>query len=190
MKKEAYYFFAFLSLILSLAFDNRICQIISKLRLVPLNVLFEGITYIGSAIAFIIMGLCIYFWIKKKKQLILQLLVGTGIAFCVSYLLKILIARPRPYITLNIINLVQHMSHGSFPSMHAAMTFAILPFLIKISKKLQYLWIALACLIAFSRLYLGVHYLSDIIAGSLIGFISSSLILKAKLSLKRCNSKK
>lgn len=61
--------------------------------------------------------------------------------------------------------------HNSFPSGHATQAFAIFMCLIFISKnpRLKLLYFVVACLTAFSRVYLSQHWLADITAGSLIG---------------------
>jgi len=62
----------------------------------------------------------------------------------------------------------------SFPSGHSASAFGYFIILIFLSRKSwqKVLWFALACLIAFSRIYLSQHFLVDVEAGSLVGVIS------------------
>ncbi|MBN2198150.1 phosphatase PAP2 family protein [Candidatus Wolfebacteria bacterium] len=100
--------------------------------------------------------------------------------------------RPRPFLSLQIHFLINHASTGSFPSGHAAAYFslaiAIFYFLkqkhwnkedISLEKPKLGLWmIGLAFLISLSRIFVGVHWPIDILAGVLIGFISVLLINK------------
>jgi len=67
-------------------------------------------------------------------------------------------------------NFEQH-SNFSFPSGHSTAAFSVFIFLALISnnKKWMILFATLACLVAFSRVYLSQHYLIDIVAGSIIG---------------------
>jgi undecaprenyl-diphosphatase len=60
---------------------------------------------------------------------------------------------------------------SSFPSGHAMIVFSIVPFLMKNFPKQKYYFILLAVLVAFSRIYLNVHYLSDIVAGAFLGYL-------------------
>jgi len=49
--------------------------------------------------------------------------------------------------------------------------FSALPILNKKFNKLKYIWLVFACLVAFSRVYFGVHYMSDVLTGALVGYL-------------------
>ena len=58
------------------------------------------------------------------------------------------------------------------------LVFAALPLLNKEFKKFRYIWLAFAILIGLSRAYFGVHYLSDVFSGAIIGYlIGLSMVL-------------
>jgi undecaprenyl-diphosphatase len=65
----------------------------------------------------------------------------------------------------------------SFPSGHSATSFAAATILAGYAPRYRVLFYALACLIAFSRLYNGVHYPTDVVSGALLG-IALALILR------------
>lgn len=92
--------------------------------------------------------------------------------------IKHIIQRPRPFIEVsNIRLLIPKPSSSSFPSGHTASSFAVAFIVGKKIKKLKLPVYILAAAIAFSRLYLFVHYPTDIIGGIVIGVISGSFIL-------------
>lgn len=113
------------------------------------------------------------FWYRRKQggsaawgllALVLSLLFN-------NMLLKHLIARSRPYDCIRgLIPLITPPTDYSFPSGHTAASFAVGVLLFrKLPKRYGIPALVLAALIGFSRLYLGVHYPSDVLAGALLG---------------------
>lgn len=88
-----------------------------------------------------------------------------------NILLKNLVARVRPYNAIEaLIPIISKPSEYSFPSGHAGSSFASAWVLYRKLPKKYGIWAAiLAALISFSRLYVGVHYPSDVLAGILVG---------------------
>ncbi len=86
-------------------------------------------------------------------------------------LLKNLIQRPRPFITKNITPLIARPNSYSMPSGHAATSFAAAVVLSSFFPQYTIWFYLLASLIALSRVYVGVHYMSDVIVGSVIGIV-------------------
>lgn len=141
------------------------------IRFYQLDALMLFMTDFGLLYAIIILTL-ILIARKKFKDIACILLTGT-LSLEISYLLKIIFQTPRPFTSAiaGTISLTQ-ASGFSMPSLHTAFCFSVLPYLKRIfpEKKHQYLAALVIITIAFSRLYLGVHYLSDLVAGGLIGF--------------------
>ena len=107
-------------------------------------------------------------WIAVFSLIICSLIVNVG--------LKPLLQRQRPYNFLPDIRfLIEIPKDYSFPSGHTAASFTMIYVFYKNLKK--YFWIVLAvcCLIAFSRLYLSVHFVSDVLIGGIIGLFSGFL---------------
>lgn len=95
-------------------------------------------------------------------------------------ILKPLFKRPRPFQELTYLQIYIPKPTGfSFPSGHALTAFAIVGVLLnKINNNFcKIILILLASLISFSRLYFLVHYLSDILAGIILGLISAQIAL-------------
>ena len=95
----------------------------------------------------------------------------------VHLFLKPTIARPRPYHVLDIlITLAQHPNDYSFPSGHTNAIFAVAGVLFfACPKKVGVPAIVTASLVGLSRVYLGVHFLTDVLVGALLGLLISYL---------------
>ncbi|MCI5969814.1 MAG: phosphatase PAP2 family protein [Oscillospiraceae bacterium] len=112
----------------------------------------------------------------RKTGLIVVFGLMAGVIFG-NLLLKPLAARPRPCWNDKSIELLIPVPHDySFPSGHtiSSVTASII---LSVSSKFGYISIPVAVLISFSRLYLYVHYPSDIIAGVITGILISLCIL-------------
>lgn len=136
-----------------------------------LNVIMPFITELGGwKVLLVTVG--ILFFSRKKEVKTLGILLFTGLiaSYAVVFILKIWFARPRPFLLLPDVNLLIRDRGFSFPSGHAANAFMAATLLFTYSKKLYYLYIA-AIGVVFSRIYLGVHFPSDVIAGALLGII-------------------
>jgi len=97
-----------------------------------------------------------------------------------DYVLKPLVHRQRPFEqqpTLRVIG--GRPEDPSFPSGHAANAFAAAWVLSGLLPALRGAWWGLAAAIAVSRVYLGVHYPSDVLGGALIGLACGAVVLKA-----------
>jgi len=95
-----------------------------------------------------------------------------------SHVIKPLVARPRPCITLPDVHLLTNKKTSfSFPSAHAANFFAVAAFFSYFYKKYCWWYFSIAALVAYSRIYIGIHYPFDAIAGALLGIFCSYLVL-------------
>ena len=94
-----------------------------------------------------------------------------------NLLIKNAVARPRPFDTYTqIIPLITRPKDYSFPSGHTCASFAVaLVCLRMLPGKWGILPVVLAGMIAFSRLYLGVHYPGDVLAGFLVALLTSTV---------------
>ena len=98
-----------------------------------------------------------------------------------NLMLKNIIARPRPYDMIEgLKTLVAAPTDFSFPSGHTASSFAAATVLfLTLPKKYGIPAIILAALMGFSRLYIGVHYPTDVLAGLISGVLIAIITVKA-----------
>jgi undecaprenyl-diphosphatase len=125
-------------------------------------------------------------WKENKRKWVLPLWFTLTLSFLTSFILKVVIQRPRPFqqglaeISSFLVKNSYSLWDFSFPSNHAMLAFCILPFVSKEFPKLKYIWFTIACIIGFSRVYFGFHFLSDVIAGAAIGYLIGALVIKSE----------
>ncbi|MGR6130026.1 undecaprenyl-diphosphatase [Paenibacillus sp. SER-28] len=118
-------------------------------------------------------ALLIYWFTFKMphRMMALEAVITVCIGFVISWGLGHLFYRDRPFVGHSVIQLIHHDPNASFPSNHALGSFALAAILWLHHQKFRVLWVILAVLIAVSRVWTGVHYPSDILAGALIGAV-------------------
>ena len=142
------------------------------LRADALTPFWKVITFLGNGGWFWLVlaaGLLVY---KKTRSTGIAALLSIAAGFLITnVLLKNIVARPRPFDAYTeIIPLITKPTDFSFPSGHTTASFAMVGVALLRCRLVTFMPIlALAMLIAFSRIYLRVHYLTDVIAGMILG---------------------
>lgn len=129
----------------------------------------------NGGMIFIAIGVLFLFFKKTRTMgitILLSLIVSVIFG---NMLLKPLINRTRPYEAIGRSIIVNPLKDGSFPSGHTYAAFATAFSIYKYDKKLGAPFFAFAILMAFTRLYLFVHYPTDVIGGIVLGFICSAI---------------
>lgn len=132
----------------------------------------NGLLWITAGVVFLLfsktrrLGVCLLF------SLLINLVI-------VNISIKPLVARMRPFEYVKDISLlIPKPTDYSFPSGHTSSSFAAATSVFLHSRKLSLIAFALACLIGFSRLYLYVHFPTDVFCGALFGIFSSLIAYK------------
>ena len=136
-----------------------------------LDFLMPKVTLLAEGGIFLILvGVALLFW-KSRRLCGAAELTGltAGLLLC-NLLLKNLVARPRPcWINTGVQLLVADPTDFSFPSGHTLHCFIAAAVLMRFDKRLGRPMLAIAVLVAFSRLYLYVHFPTDVLAGAALG---------------------
>jgi len=182
---------AVILMILAMFFDLQIMLLAAGLRSLYLDYFFLSIAFATNVFIIFFFLTTLFLWREHKKRWIVPLIFSSILSFLVSFFIKIGIRRPRPFTNaflskkgFEALIIAFHFMRDnfntwnfSFPSFQAVFVFSALPILDKEFKSFRYVWFAFACLVAFSRVYFGVHYLSDVIAGAIIGYLIGYLMV-------------
>lgn len=159
-----------------------VLDMIQKIHTPVLDTLMVYITRLGDGgFIWILLALLLLFWKQTRKEgfwMFVVLLLGLVVG---NLLLKNLIGRPRPFLeNPGIALLIPPPGGYSFPSCHTLSSFGAASFGYLTNPKWGRAALALAFLIGISRLYLYVHYPSDVLAGAAVGAGLGFLVKKAE----------
>lgn len=161
--------------------DSWFYDIISNQINPNLTLFMRFATEVGSVGVVIILCLSFFLFSKVRKNYALPVATTVAITSLSNLGLKTLFARERP----NILQLISE-SYYSFPSGHAMINMAFYTMVFMITKKhvdnkktkltISIICIIIPLVIGISRIYLGVHYTSDVVAGWVLGFVISIIV--------------
>jgi undecaprenyl-diphosphatase len=138
--------------------------------------------FITSKAYLLFLPFIVFFFLKDRKRTIIVLTIGLAslaLSDWGSHMLKHVFERPRPCNTLDGVHLLVGCSRSySLPSNHAVNAFAFaLPFYLLFKNKIRYAFVIIAFTVAFSRVYVGVHYPSDVLVGALFGIMIALFVV-------------
>lgn len=123
---------------------------------------------------------------RGRKMAFLGMLALLMAWFVGDEVLKNLVARPRPFLTLSDVRLLADKpGQFSFPSGHTTTSFAPAVVFYRKNKTVGRAALILAACIGFSRIYVGVHYPLDVLGGALLGAGLGLLVIKYESAIER-----
>lgn len=156
--------------------DRNIFYILNdKIKCKTLDKIMPKITHIGGPYFTILSCLLLVFIGKNSVKLsALEALTTLTGSHILVQILKRICTRPRPYMVLPETNTFKYLLRDySFPSGHATASFSLAVSFSLFFPGIAILLISLAVLVSISRIYMGLHYPSDVLIGSTVGILFS-----------------
>lgn len=154
-------------------FDKKVIYAVQKIRNPKLDAFFRVFTHIAEYGIMWIVVACVLFLFRTTRSLGLEM--GIALAFCMllgELLMKPVIRRKRPFLDDPSVKVVIHKPKDySHPSGHSTSCFSCATVLLFYDWRLGAAAFAFSLIIGFSRIYLFVHYPTDVIFGALWGIV-------------------
>ncbi len=150
------------------------------------NIFLDKIMMFSSKYITYIYGLIIFLYFiygviknnRKVKYMAISIFILLLINISISYIIGLVYYVPRPFVGNKVNLLYPHSTSSSFPSSHAIGVMTIALGIRNRVKKFGYSLILISILVGISRVYVGHHYPSDVIAGFIIAFSSNYIYRK------------
>lgn len=134
----------------------------------------KGMIWIAIGVLFFLFGWKNQQW--RTRGLLVLFSLAANLLVC-NAVLKPLVDRTRPYYVLEYTPLIPPVGDPSFPSGHTSASFAAATAIYCINKKGGIAAYLLAAVMGFSRLYLGVHFPTDVLFGAVVGMVAAKIVV-------------
>lgn len=119
-----------------------------------------------------VLVLCVH----KQKKAVINALIAAILVWAINSIIHWYVYIPRPFVQYGIAPLIEHSANASFPSDHAAVSFAIAVALMLYNRKIGIFAVFAAFIISTIRVVALLHYPIDAIAGAGLGMMSAILV--------------
>lgn len=147
----------------------------TKINHAVLGFIFSRLTHLGGATATIAATLSIWLFAPQPWSRIgLQAFIALAVSHIPVAVIKKMYPRLRPYMVIPETNTCKKpLKDHSFPSGHTTAIFSVVSPFVVASPLLGFILIPIAMIVGLSRMYLGLHYPSDVAAGCLVGCLTA-----------------
>lgn len=133
--------------------------------------------FFAKYFGYILIALVFFIFLRKRRVIFQSFLAAILVRFGIVELIRWLCPRPRPFVENDVNLIIDKIDQPAFPSGHAAFFFTLSFIIYHHNKKAGIGFFVASFLISISRVFCGIHWPSDIIAGALVGIFSGWLII-------------
>ncbi len=143
-----------------------------------------GIIFLSTVFVFLwVLFILFYGYASRKSLSFPTFVLGLGVSIFVSRLILVELVRLfweriRPHLAMTVTQLIEKSPEASFPSGHTAVLFSVAAYIYPINGKLAVLTGIIGLMVGISRVISGVHYVSDVLAGAVVGVLAGTIIRK------------
>ncbi|AZV52452.1 undecaprenyl-diphosphatase [Bacillus pumilus] len=154
-----------------------------------LNPLFIGLAEYTVLLAALI---CLFIWFQNRSRTNRRVVVSAGFTFILAELIGkiagIFYSNQQPFAEMSHVNLlIQKEVNNSFPSDHTIFIFSVCLIFWLFHKRHVY-WLIIACAVGFSRIWVGVHYPFDVLAGAVIACLTAVAVVYLPICQRSVNT--
>ena len=164
-------------------FDETVWNFISQHQSRGLYSFMRNVSRLGDWPSHVALGLLLLAiaWIggsKKWSRVVLAMLIAMALAGVAGHVIKRTIPRPRPSVHADVRWGGSRFSskYQSFPSGHVGASSAFFSVLLIARRRIGLACLPIPILIGFSRMYIGAHYLSDVVCAAVLGFLCALVL--------------
>jgi len=167
-------------------FDNRVRDFIFQHQTRAVHRFMYKVSRLGDwpehfALGLILAGVAWWRGNKKWTRIFLSMLTALAIAGVAGRGIQIATGRARPSVRVEEVWNRFSAKYHAFPSGHVAASMAYFSVLFFANRRVAVACLPLPILIGFSRIYIGAHYLSDVLCAAILGILSAVLVARALL---------
>jgi membrane-associated phospholipid phosphatase len=167
---------------LAISSNKEIFFRLNTIHTLYLDTFFQNYTLLGDGVFSIAIFLILL--LAERTTLAMQVVTGYLFSGIISQVIKRAVSAPRPHAIISnaeypyFIDGITHTGMTSFPSGHTTSVFALATLLALNTrdKRLSLIYLITAIITGYSRIYLGQHFLADVVAGALIGVLSALVV--------------
>ncbi|XNN70755.1 undecaprenyl-diphosphatase [Bacillus pumilus] len=154
-----------------------------------LNPIFIGLAEYTVLLAAL---MCLFVWFQNRSRYNRAMVVSAGLTFILAELLGkiagVFYFNQQPFAEMSHVNLlIQKEVNNSFPSDHTIFIFSVCLIFWLFHKRHVY-WLFVACAVGFSRIWVGVHYPFDVLAGAVIASLTAVTVVYLPICQRSVNA--